>query len=76
MVKGNLKSFSHLHIFEEKDGGTLMTDIIHLEAPYGFIGKWVLWVFLENYFKKLLIERNRVILHYAETSLWQTVLHK
>ncbi len=76
MVKGDLKSFSHQHIFEEKDGGTLMTDIIHLEAPYGFIGKWVLWVFLENYFKKLLTERNRVIVHYAETSLWQTVLHK
>jgi ligand-binding SRPBCC domain-containing protein len=76
MQKGDLKSFSHLHIFEEKDSGTLMTDIIHLEAPYGFIGKWVLLIFLENYFKKLLIERNRVIAQYAETNLWQTVLHK
>jgi ligand-binding SRPBCC domain-containing protein len=76
MQKGDLKSFSHQHIFEEKDNGTLMTDIIHLEAPYGVIGKLVLWIFLEHYFKKLLIERNRVIAHYAETNLWQTVLNK
>ncbi len=76
MQKGDLKSFSHQHIFEEKDSGTLMTDIIHLEAPYGFIGKFVLWIFLQHYFKKLLIERNRVIAHYAETNLWHTVLNK
>jgi ligand-binding SRPBCC domain-containing protein len=76
MQKGDLKHFSHQHIFEEKNGGTLMTDIIHLEAPYGFIGKFVLWVFLKNYFKKLLVGRNRIIAHYAETSLWETVLSK
>ncbi len=76
MQKGDLKSFTHQHIFKEKDGGTLMTDIVHLEAPFGVIGKFVLWVFLKNYFKKLLIERNRIIEHYAETALWQTVLQK
>ncbi len=76
MQKGDLKSFKHQHIFEEKDAGTLMTDIVHLEAPFGVIGKFVLWVFLKNYFKKLLIERNRIIAHYAETTLWQTVLDK
>jgi ligand-binding SRPBCC domain-containing protein len=74
MQKGDLKSFHHQHIFEEKDEGTLMKDIIHLEAPYGLLGKFVMWLFLKNYFKKLLIDRNKVIKHFAETSLWQTVL--
>jgi ligand-binding SRPBCC domain-containing protein len=45
MQKGDLKDFHHQHIFEEKDGGTLMTDIVHLEAPYGLVGKFVLWLF-------------------------------
>jgi ligand-binding SRPBCC domain-containing protein len=76
MQKGDLKHFHHQHIFEEKDSGTLMTDIIYLESPYGLIGKFVLWLFLKNYFKKLLVERNRIIAHYAETSLWETVLSK
>lgn len=66
MQKGDLKSFSHQHIFEEKDNGTLMSDVIHLEAPFGLLGKFVMWLFLKNYFKRLLTERNEVIKEYAE----------
>jgi ligand-binding SRPBCC domain-containing protein len=76
MQKGDLKSFSHQHIFEEKDGGTLMTDIIHLEAPFGWLGKFVLWVFLKQYFKNLLVERNEVIKEYAENEKWKIVLNE
>jgi ligand-binding SRPBCC domain-containing protein len=74
MIKGDLKSFSHQHIFEITNEGTLMKDIIHLEAPFGLLGKFVMWIFLKNYFKKLLIERNNVIKHYAENEQWKTVL--
>jgi ligand-binding SRPBCC domain-containing protein len=73
--KGDLKHFHHQHIFEEKDNGTLMTDIIHLEAPYGLIGRFVLWLFLKSYFKKLLVERNEVIKEYAENEKWKIVLN-
>lgn len=66
MQKGDLKSFHHQHIFKAKDDGTLMTDIVHLEAPFGLLGKFVLWLFLKNYFKALLTERNEVIKEYAE----------
>lgn len=76
MQKGDLKHFHHQHIFEEKNEGTLMTDIIHLEAPYGFIGKFVLWLFLKSYFKNLLIERNNVIKKYAESEKWKIILNK
>jgi ligand-binding SRPBCC domain-containing protein len=75
MQKGDLKHFHHQHIFEEKDSGTLMTDIIHLEAPYGLLGKFVLWLFLKKYFKKLLTERNEVIKNYAENEKWKIVLN-
>jgi ligand-binding SRPBCC domain-containing protein len=76
MQKGDLKSFAHQHIFEEKDGGTLMTDIIHLEAPFGWLGKFVLWVFLQQYFKNLLVKRNEVIKAYAENEKWKIVLNE
>jgi ligand-binding SRPBCC domain-containing protein len=76
MQKGDLKSFSHQHIFEEKDGGTLMIDIVHLEAPFGWLGKFVLWLFLKQYFKKLLEERNEVIKEYAENEKWKMVLNE
>lgn len=66
MQKGDLKSFSHQHIFKPKDNGTLMTDIVYLEAPFGLLGKFVIWLFLKQYFKKLLEERNKVIKEYGE----------
>lgn len=76
MQKGDLKSFSHQHIFEAKATGTLMTDIVHLEAPFGLLGKFVLWLFLKNYFKTLLTERNEVIKEYAESEKWKFVLNE
>lgn len=76
MIKGDLKSFHHQHLFEEKEGNTLMIDIVQLEAPFGVIGKFVLWIFLKNYFKKLLIERNHVIRQYAESERWKNILKK
>jgi ligand-binding SRPBCC domain-containing protein len=76
MQKGDLKNFSHQHIFEKKDEGTLMKDIIYLEAPYGLLGKFVMWIFLKNYFRKLLVERNKVIKEYAENEKWKIVLNQ
>jgi ligand-binding SRPBCC domain-containing protein len=76
MQKGDLKSFQHQHIFEEKNNGTVMTDIVHLQAPFGFLGKFVLWLFLKQYFKRLLIERNQVIKEYAENEKWKIVLNE
>jgi ligand-binding SRPBCC domain-containing protein len=75
MQKGDLKNFSHQHIFESKNNGTLMTDTIHLEAPFGWLGKFVLWLFLKQYFKKLLQERNEVIKEYAENEKWRMVAY-
>jgi ligand-binding SRPBCC domain-containing protein len=66
MTAGDLKSFSHRHIFEEHSEGTLMKDEVALEAPFGILGKIIMAVFLKNYFRKFLVERNMVIKKYAE----------
>ena len=66
MIEGDLKYFEHIHHFEKKDSGTLMTDRIDLEAPFGFLGKIVMAFFLKNYFQKFLTERNAMIKQYAE----------
>jgi ligand-binding SRPBCC domain-containing protein len=38
----------HQHWFEEKDGGTLMKDILHYKVPYGIIGTIANALFVEK----------------------------
>jgi ligand-binding SRPBCC domain-containing protein len=35
---GPYAMWHHEHHFEEKDGGVLMTDILHYRVPFGFLG--------------------------------------
>lgn len=66
MVKGAFKSFKHLHKFEEKDNGTLMTDIFIYVSPLGLLGKIADCLFLQKYMENLLTARNMIIKEYAE----------
>lgn len=61
MVKGAFKSMKHQHIFEEKEGKTLMIDIFEFESPFGILGKIFNQIFLKNYLKRFLLERNKMI---------------
>lgn len=75
MQNGDFKKFSHAHFFEDDgNAGTLMTDKIVLEAPYGPMGKIVMFFFLKNYIKRFLIERNKLIKEFAETEKWKKIL--
>lgn len=74
MAEGDFKSMHHQHIFDFKDDVTAMKDIFTFEAPYGIIGKVTCKLFLTNYMKKLLQQRNAVIKEYAETGKWKTIL--
>ena len=76
MIKGDLQSFSHQHIFKRNAEGTLMTDVVYLKAPYGLLGDIVMALFLKNYFKNLLKERNNIIKQFAETEQWKMILKK
>lgn len=75
MIKGDFKTFYHEHFFRSNENGTLMTDKLLLEAPYGFIGKAIDKLFLAGYIKKFLVERNLVIKQYAESGEWKKILN-
>ena len=61
MIQGTFKSMKHQHIFEEKDGKTLMIDIFEFESPFGILGKIFNQIFLKNYLKEFLLDRNKMI---------------
>lgn len=66
MQKGAFKSLYHQHIFKRTDGKTLMIDIFDFESPLGIIGKIVNRIFLKNYLRNFLLERNQLIKATAE----------
>lgn len=66
MLKGRFRSFKHQHIFREDGKNTIMTDILEFESPFGIIGKIFNSIFLKNYLKKFLLERNALIKITAE----------
>ena len=74
MVKGAFKRFKHEHYFEDYEDGTLMKDVFDYQSPLGFLGKLADFIFLENYMKSFLIERNSMIKKVAETEKWKLLL--
>ena len=66
MVKGAFKSMRHEHLFEEKDGITLMKDTFMYEVPFGFIGSLFDWLVLKRYMTVFLETRNAVLKAYLE----------
>jgi ligand-binding SRPBCC domain-containing protein len=75
MIAGDFKSFKHEHHFKAIENGTLMIDIVEFESPYAALGNLVNKLFLKNYIKKLLVNRNAVIKEYAESQKWQMILN-
>ncbi len=67
MVKGSFKSLKHQHIFRQNGNQTTMTDIFEFESPFGVIGHLFNKIFLKNYMRNFLIERNKIIKVTAET---------
>lgn len=66
MLEGAFKSMKHQHIFKAKQENTLMIDIFEFESPFGIIGKMFSKVFLKNYLKQFLLQRNELIRKTAE----------
>lgn len=38
----------HQHVFEEKDGGVEMTDILTYKLPFGILGEFAHWLFVKK----------------------------
>lgn len=66
MQRGAFKSLRHLHLFEAKDGGTLMIDEMTFNSPFGIFGRIADTVFLETYMRRFLIKHNEHIKRVAE----------
>lgn len=66
MQQGTFRSIKHDHYFEKKGEQTIMKDIFRFESPLGLLGSFFNKVFLTNYMRKFLVERNQMIKEYAE----------
>lgn len=66
MVNGPFKMLQHRHLFEQKDGYTLMTDEFIYESPLGILGRLADKLFLKKYMQTLINQRNFFIKQKAE----------
>ena len=67
MQRGPFKRWHHKHIFESRNGGTLMTDVVDYASPFGAIGQIVDTVYLKTYMRGFLLRRNAHIKAVAES---------
>ncbi len=71
---GAFTTMVHRHLFEEKGGCTLMTDIFYYKSPLGILGRFADVLFLKRYMRNFLKKRNATIKAFAEDPvLWQQV---
>lgn len=72
-IFGAFKRFHHDHIFEEKNGKTMMTDKFDYTAPFGILGRMANFLFLKSYMQGFLTQRNQLIKEFAEGSRWKEI---
>ena len=75
-IKGDFKMMKHEHHFKPCENGTIVIDLFYFESPYGIFGKWFNSLYLTNYMKKLLEQRNKTIKVFAESERWKKLLIK
>ena len=71
MLRGAFKKMEHHHYFEISGEGTAMRDVFSFQSPLGILGRIVDALFIKQYMKSFLIERNRVIKTAAESDCWK-----
>ena len=74
-VTGDFKMMKHEHYFKSVQNGTLMIDQFYYDVPFGMLGKLANKLYLENYMRKLLAERNTIIKQIAESNQWKQYLN-
>jgi ligand-binding SRPBCC domain-containing protein len=57
-TRGPFALWRHEHTFEERDGRTVMTDVVKYRPPAGSLGRLVDRLGLERYMRRLLTQRN------------------
>lgn len=75
-AEGDFKLLKHEHHFKPCDNGTIMIDIINFESPYGAVGKSFNKIYLTQYLRKLIEQRNLTIKKFAEGADWKRILQR
>jgi len=75
MLNGAFKSMDHTHSFKQIKNTTEMQDLFSFESPLGLLGKIANHLFLKNYMRNFLINRNSEIKKVAESEEWKSVLN-
>lgn len=60
MIEGHFIYFCHDHYFSEKEGVTIMTDVLKYKTPYGIFGS-IFNLLLKRHLVHFLEKRNQVI---------------
>lgn len=76
MEQGDFRKFEHRHYFKQAQNGTIVIDELSFESPYGIIGNIFNQLYLTNYLKQLLQQRNKTVKEYAESKKWEALLNK
>lgn len=58
---GPYKMWHHQHFLEPKDGGTLMTDIISYQVPFGFLGSLANGIIVKRKLEEIFEYRNKAL---------------
>jgi ligand-binding SRPBCC domain-containing protein len=67
MKRGPFKSMMHEHIFESRDGGTVMIDKLDFHSPMGPLGALVDTIVMKRHLTKFLQLRGAELKHIAES---------
>ncbi|GKV74328.1 ligand-binding SRPBCC domain-containing protein [Pseudarthrobacter oxydans] len=60
-VRGPFRSFRHVHEFEARPGGCIMTDRVEFAAPFGLLGRAAGKLVLRPYLQRLIRDRGRFL---------------
>jgi ligand-binding SRPBCC domain-containing protein len=74
MVQGPFRRMEHHHYFQPSSDSTAMRDEFTFASPFGIVGRFADWLFLERHMRRFLIERNRIIKATAESEAWTSYI--
>ena len=60
-IKGPYSLWHHTHVFEEKDGGTLIHDNVTYAIPFGLIGKLLHAIYIKHDIKNIFKYRHKIL---------------
>jgi ligand-binding SRPBCC domain-containing protein len=61
MRRGPFRRWRHTHLFEPRDGGTLMRDRVEFASPLGPLGALFDLLYLKSFVRRFLLAQNRCI---------------